>query len=121
VGNSHARSVGVLILPLPFHQPLTADRVSALRSWVERGGGLFFLGNYAADVHHGTNPSSLTRAWGIHFDQNVLLPAGITNCDRGHAYGWADTFAVHVKVPSATSHPIVAEVSQFDMVSSASL
>jgi hypothetical protein len=112
----------VLILPLPFQEHLSNAKIDTLTSWVEKGGGLLILGYYAPDIHHGSNPSQLTRKWGITFDQHVLLPAGLScRKDRAHPFSSADRYAARIAIPRQEKHPIVANVSELALVSSTTL
>jgi hypothetical protein len=119
--NPHASRARVLILPIPFHTAMPPGRIAAIRSWVERGGGLLYLGHYAADVHHGVNSSDLISGWGLNFEQVVLLPPDVRTCSRQHVYGWDDHFVLRVPVPLAAQHPIFAGVSSVALMSSGSL
>jgi hypothetical protein len=107
----------VLILPLPFHEHLADSKISAIKTWVERGGGLLVLGHYAADMHHGSNPSALTRTWGLKLAPGVLLPADAGTCDRGHAFDRSQKFAVTIPMGDNT-HPIARNVDGIFLVSS---
>jgi len=110
-----------LILPLPFHQHLSPQKIKDIKSWVERGGGLLILGHYAADLHHGSNPSQLTSRWGISFAQDVLLPSNPIPCDRDreHVSSLSDRFAIVVPIPPELSaHPLFKGVERIILVSS---
>jgi hypothetical protein len=64
-----------LLLVLPFDSVLTGDEIDYLDNWVLAGGGLFLLGNYAADTHHMSNPSAVARKFGLQFGNDLVLPA----------------------------------------------
>lgn len=116
-----ARRTRVLILPLPYHQLLSEEKAREIRGWVEDGGGLLLLGYYAADLHHGTNPTKLASMWGIQFGPHVLLPDSLTNCEaaRGHAIGTDPAYAISA-MPVDTNG-IFAGVRELALVSSTSL
>jgi hypothetical protein len=69
----------VFMVVLPFDSLLTKDEIDYLEAWVLAGGGLFLLGNYAADTHHMGNPSALARRFGLQFANDLVLPAGHTS------------------------------------------
>lgn len=114
--------IRVLILPLPFHEHLPDAKIHDLVSWVENGGGLLFLGHYAADIHHGSNPSQLGVKWGIRFRPQVLLPEAITDCQSGrvHARSVSAKYAVDIPRPDK-EHPLLKNVKKISLVSSTAL
>jgi hypothetical protein len=114
----------VLILALPYHKHLSASKIAAISAWVERGGGLFVLGYYAADVHHGANPSELTKQWGVSFQADVLLPSDAASCDRGHVFSTMASYGVRIVVPPDAVQKLpqlFTEARELTLVSSSSL
>lgn len=99
------RRTQVLILPLPYHQQLSENKVRELQRWVEQGGGLLLLGYYA-EVHHGSNPTKLASVWGVSFGPHVLLPDSLTDCEasRGHSIGADPRYAISATVPVDSLH-----------------
>ncbi len=90
---------GVRVFPLPKDQLITDGEAAAIRSWVERGGGLLVLGYYAADTHHGSNPSRLLREWGVSFREDLLMPPNGSATDtRRHVFNTDERFGVSAEV-----------------------
>jgi len=112
---------GVLIFPLPYHQTLDGKKATAIKHWVERGGGLLILGYYAADSHHGSNVSRLTREWGITFNDDLVMPPGASELDtRRQAFGSEEALGCSLEAKGST-HPLVFGVNRVVLLSAASL
>ena len=115
-------SAAVLILPLPHHESLGEDKVASVVSWVEQGGGLLVLGYYAAETHHGTSLSRLTRQWGISFNDNLLMPAGVAQEEtRAHVFSVDERLGIRIEPASQIDHPVLSDVGAIVMLSAASL
>lgn len=113
---------GVLVWPLPYHQHIADSSAKAVRSWVEQGGGLLVLGYYAADTHHGTSPSRLTREWGVSFRDDLVMPANASQGDtRRHVIGSDVSLGAQIAVSPQERHDIAAGVQTVVMLSAASL
>jgi hypothetical protein len=112
---------GVIIFPLPYHQTLDDKKATAIKSWVERGGGLLILGYYAADSHHGSNVSRLTREWGITFNDDLVMPPGASELDtRRQVFSSEEALGVGLETKGST-HPLVFGVNRVVLLSAASL
>jgi hypothetical protein len=117
---------GVLILPLPYHRLLSDSKVRSIKAWVELGGGLLVLGYYAADTHHGTNISRLTRQWGVSFAESLLMPNGAQQVDtRRHVFTADEQLGIRIPITAArydgSTKSIVGGVSSLVVLSAASL
>lgn len=112
---------GVIIFPLPYHQTLDDKKATAIKSWVERGGSLLILGYYAADSHHGSNVSRLTREWGIAFNDDLMMPTGASEYEaRTHVFGNQGSLGVSLET-KGSPHRFVIDVKRVVLLSAASL
>jgi pimeloyl-ACP methyl ester carboxylesterase len=112
---------GVLIFPLPKDKMLDDQEVGAIRSWVERGGGLLVLGYYVANKHHESNVSRLTGEWGITFNDDLLMKPGASEEDaRIQPLSHAESLGVSLEIRDS-NHPILYNVKRVVLLSSASL
>lgn len=112
----------VLILALPRNHFFSDAELKAIPSWVESGGGLFFLGYYAADLHHGSKPNALLRTWGVELRDDVLLPDRIPAEDvRRHVFSADTVYAVSARPAQGAGHELVRNVSRVQLLSAASL
>jgi hypothetical protein len=115
----------VLIIPLPFHQAIMDTKSAAVESWVRNGGGLLFMGHYAGDVHHGTNPSTLAAKWGVQLQQTYLLPGNLSDCESERGGNVSaipeEKHLVRVVPDAGTPQPIVQGVADVHVSASASL
>ena len=112
----------VLVVALPYDSEIAPNEVDALRDWVTAGGGLFLLGSYFADAHHRGNPSSLARAFGFSFANDLIMPPGRTSHDdcQDQAFDVNGKLAVALDVPPGT-HPIGRGVGSLALQSACSL
>jgi len=97
---------GVLIIAPPYKQLWSDSEANDLRTWVERGGGLLLLGYYAADTHHGGNPSKIALQWGVSFQEALVLPKGATELNaRQQVFSTDERLGVRVTIPSTPALP----------------
>src|SRR5207249_5536396 len=100
-------------------------KIATVQTWVRNGGGLLFLGHYAGDVHHGTNPSKLAGKWGVKLQQTYLLPGSLTDCEgeRGGNVSAIpeEKLLVRVVPDSNTPQRIIQGVAAIRVSASASL
>jgi hypothetical protein len=97
----------VMIIPPPFRSQLTPEEVSRVRKAVERGSGLLLMGCYAADTHHGGNPTRLARQFGFAFGDDLVMPKGVNGDDcRRHVFRLEDALAVSTDVGDPAGHPL---------------
>lgn len=116
----HLDRMKVLIMAPPYRQRITDDEADYLRGWVERGGGLFLMGYYAADTHHGGNPSRLAREFDVEFSDDLAMPTGSTPQDcRSQVFSANQSFAATTNGNAA--HPLFQNVSDTFFQSGCSL
>lgn len=117
-----SNSPGVLVIPLPYHELFSDSKVSLVKSWVERGGGLLILGYYAADSHHDSNPSRLTSEWGVSFNNDLVMPSGASEEDgKTQALSMNETLGIRIGIDPMPSHDILKNVRTVVMKSAASI
>ena len=97
----------VLILKTP-HVPLDGEEVSAIRDWVEEGGGLFAIGDHTDLGGMGTYLNQVVEPFGIAFGFDST---GSTS--NGSFETWTD--------PWISEHPVSAGLSPFGVMSGCSL
>jgi hypothetical protein len=112
-------AAAVLLVPPPFHTRFTPPELDALEQWVDGGGGLAIFGCYD-ERHHKSNVSELAWRFDFEFGLDVVLPAGSDeNAARAHVFSHDSRHAVRLQV--AGDHPLVADIRELALVSSATL
>jgi len=120
--NPFSENLGVLIFALPHKKVLADEETKMIKGWVERGGGLLILGYYAADSHHGSNVSRLTREWGVSFNEDLLMPTNAIEQDtREHVFRSDERYGVQAQIDSQFTHPVFRDVKALVVVSGASI
>ena len=77
------------------------------------------MGYYAANSHHGSNISRLTREWRISFNNNLVMPAGASERDtRRQVLGTEESLGVSVETKEC-KHPLVYGVERVVLLSAA--
>ena len=113
---------GVLVFALPYRQSILDAEVRAIKEWVSNGGGLLILGYYAADTHHGSTVSRLTREWGFAFNEDLLMPPDATDDQtREHVFRVDQRLGVRITPSAGGDHAIARDVREVVLLSSASI
>ncbi len=115
---------GVLVYALPHHELINDTTARLIKKWVENGGGLFILGYYASDTHHGSNLSRLTREWGFSFNDDLLMPNGKNESDtRAHVFRADPNLGANIEIQPGDGRPhaILKDIKKVIALSSASL
>lgn len=112
----------VLVISLPYQSQFTKNEVRYIKSWVENGGGLFFMGYYAADTHHGGNPRLMISEFDYEFQDNLILPPEIDSGNvRRHVFNKNEKYAVKLNVKELNDHPILNGIDEVGFQSSCSI
>jgi hypothetical protein len=85
---------------------LNESELEALRGFVEGGGGVVVLGNYAGEWHHESNLNEFLAPFGLAFNADVLAPTGTAPERAFGATNWAPTSSdLRIEaVPSTTEY-----------------
>jgi hypothetical protein len=112
-----------LLVVLPFDSVFTQEEIDYLDAWVLAGGGLFLLGNYAADTHHMGNPSALARRFGLQFANDLVLPAErVSESDaRVQPRSLNADLAVKIALADDQRHPILRGIREVAFLSACSV
>jgi hypothetical protein len=112
-----------LLVALPFDSVLARDEIHYLDAWVLAGGGLFLLGNYAADTHHMGNPSALARRFGLQFANDLILPAERSSESDARVQPRSLNADLAVKIAPAgdQQHPILRGIGEVAFLSACSV
>jgi hypothetical protein len=113
--------VSTLVLALPYHSKLSDDEANYIKEWIEKGGGLFLMGYYAADTHHGSNPNRIAREFGFEFMDNLAMPEGREKDSRTHIWSNDEELAVRIQLSDGDGHPILRGVNDLAFMSSCSI
>jgi hypothetical protein len=107
---------------LPKNDRITDEKARTIKKWVEAGGGLLVLGYYAANTHHGSNPTRLTREWGVEFDDNLIAPGHVSSDSiRHHAFRADDQLGIRVDLKKAGLEAITGPLNTIVALSTASI
>jgi pimeloyl-ACP methyl ester carboxylesterase len=104
-----------LVISLPYRSQFSEGEVEYVARWVDRGGGLFLMGYYAADSHHSgnLNLNVIARRLGYEFCDDQVLPEGATKEDcRDLSPASDDRLAVRVQLSDKETHPLSTGVAQ---------
>jgi hypothetical protein len=112
-----------LLVALPYHHVLSREEIDFIDAWVWAGGGLFVLGNYAADTHHGSNPSALARKFGLQFANDLILPAERSSEQdtRSQPRSLNADLAVKIQLAGDERHPILRGIREVAFLSTCSV
>jgi hypothetical protein len=91
-----------LIVGAPWRATMEEPARSQIAGWVRAGGRLLLLGFELGDRHHGGNLNTLAHEFGLHFNADIVAPAGYTG---RKPYGVPVDF-----VAEATEHPVMSSV-----------
>lgn len=111
----------VIFLAPPFKSQILDREAEYIKRWVYEGGGLFLMGYYAADTHHGGNPSRIAREFGYSFGDDLVAPNEINeNKIRVHVNVLDDKYAVKLEVGDF-DHAITKDVNKIGFISSCTI
>ncbi len=128
----------ILILPTPRKTTIDEREIDVISKWVSGGGRLLVMGIYLAEAHHENNINSLTRRFGLKFNDDLIMPIArfqdlplgqhmnLETYPQHFAYCMNQAFAVKdrdscvLSRPRAVpeSHPILDSVSTVALTSS---
>jgi hypothetical protein len=112
-----------LLIALPFDMLLSRAEIDLVDAWVLAGGGLFLLGNYAADIHHMSNPSALARRFGLQFANDLVLPAERSSelDARLQPRSFDADLALKIRLAGDKRHPILRGIHEVAFLSACSV
>ena len=103
-----------MLVGSPWKAMLTSAGSTEIRNWVRAGGRLVLMGFELGDRHHEANLNELAELFGIHFNTDIVAPAG-WNSD-GKPYGIPVAFSV-----DSSAHPLLKGIAKLQLINTATL